>query len=121
MQSTLPATGQATSSKSTFSRVCSVTTNIRAKPEIIWGLLTNAANMPKWNSTIISVEGRIALGEKIAPRGDLASAAIVTATWTDGSVLTVVRPSGYGDRFARPRRRLLNWRGKARSVMAAGA
>ena len=52
MQATMSATGKATSSQSTFSRVCSVSTNIRAKPEVIWGLLTNAANMPKWNSTI---------------------------------------------------------------------
>lgn len=66
MQATLTVTGKATSSKSTFSRVCSVSTNIRAKPEVIWGLLTNAANMPKWNSTVISVEGNIKLGEKIA-------------------------------------------------------
>ena len=64
MQAT--ATGKASSSKSTFSRVCSVSTNIRAKPEVIWGLLTNAANIPKWNSTVISVEGNIKLGEKIA-------------------------------------------------------
>ena len=62
----MQATGKATSSKSTFSRECSVSTNIRAKPEVIWGLLTNAANMPKWNSTVISVEGNIKLGEKIA-------------------------------------------------------
>jgi hypothetical protein len=65
MQATQSATGKATSSQSTFSRVCSVSTNIRAKPEVIWGLLTNATNMPKWNSTIISIEGNIRLGEKI--------------------------------------------------------
>ena len=65
MQNTMTANGKATITKSTFNRVCSVTTNIRAKPEVIWGLLTNAAAMPKWNSTIISVEGNIALGETI--------------------------------------------------------
>ncbi|MBI1282003.1 MAG: SRPBCC domain-containing protein [Anaerolineaceae bacterium] len=57
--------GKAVSQKTTFSRTCSVTTNIRAKPEVIWGLLTNAADMPKWNSTIISVEGSIKPGETI--------------------------------------------------------
>src|SRR4051794_13016206 len=66
MQATMTATGKATSQKTTFSRVCSVTTNIRAKPEVIWRLLTDAANMSKWNSTIISVEGNIKLGEKIS-------------------------------------------------------
>ena len=66
MQATMSATAKATSSQSTFSRLCSVSTNIHAKPEVIWGLLTDAANMSKWNSTIISVEGNIKLGEKIA-------------------------------------------------------
>jgi len=66
MQATMTATGKATSQKTTFSRVCSVTTNIRAKPEVIWRLLTDAANMSNWNSTIISVEGTIKLGEKIS-------------------------------------------------------
>lgn len=60
------ASGKASSSKSMFSRECSVAINIRAKPEKIWGLLTDAANIPKWNSTVISLEGRIMLGEKIA-------------------------------------------------------
>src|SRR3954469_24889951 len=66
MQNSTTANGKATNTKSTFNRVCSVTTNIRAKPEVIWGLLTNAAAMPKWNSTIISIDGRIALGETIS-------------------------------------------------------
>ncbi len=66
MQATMTLNGKATSEKSTFSRVCSVTINIHAKPETIWRLLTDAANMPKWNSTIISVEGNIKLGETIS-------------------------------------------------------
>lgn len=57
--------GKATGTKSTFKRVCSVTTNIRATPEAIWSILTNAAAITKWNSTILSFEGRIALNEKI--------------------------------------------------------
>lgn len=58
--------GKASSLKSMFSRTCTVSINVRAKPEVIWGLLTNAADMSKWNTTIISVEGKIALGEKIS-------------------------------------------------------
>ncbi len=65
MAPTMTANGKATSTKTTFSRTCSVSANIRAKPEVIWALLINAANMSTWNSTVISVEGRIALGEKI--------------------------------------------------------
>jgi uncharacterized protein YndB with AHSA1/START domain len=36
---------------------------IRARPETIWSLLTDAAGYPNWNSTVEKVEGRIALGE----------------------------------------------------------
>src|SRR5262245_41671639 len=60
------ANGKATDSKSTFKRECTVSITIKEKPEKIWALLTNAANIPKWNSTVISLEGRIALNEKIA-------------------------------------------------------
>lgn len=51
--------------RKTFSRETSVSVDIQADPKIIWGLLTNAENYPKWNSTIISIDGKIALGEKI--------------------------------------------------------
>ena len=43
----------------------SATRTIKATPERVWGLLTDAAAYPDWNSTIISLEGDIALGEKI--------------------------------------------------------
>ena len=43
----------------------SVNTTIRATPEAIWGLLTDASNDPSWNETVTKVEGRIAKGEKI--------------------------------------------------------
>lgn len=57
--------GKATTIKKTFSRETSVNVDIQADPKTIWGLLTNAENYPKWNSTIISIDGKIALGEKI--------------------------------------------------------
>ncbi len=31
----------------------------------VWALLTNAGDYPRWNSTVTSIEGNIALGEKI--------------------------------------------------------
>lgn len=43
----------------------SATRTIDASPERVWGLLTDAAAYPDWNSTIISLEGVITLGEKI--------------------------------------------------------
>jgi uncharacterized protein YndB with AHSA1/START domain len=51
--------------RKTFSRETSVSVDIQADPKTIWGLLTNAENYPNWNSTVISIDGNIALGEKI--------------------------------------------------------
>lgn len=58
----------ATKSESTFRMQCSVRCDIRASPERIWGLLTDAARFPEWNSTVTSIEGKIALGERLALR-----------------------------------------------------
>jgi uncharacterized protein YndB with AHSA1/START domain len=51
--------------RKTFSRETSVSVDIQSDPKTIWSLLTNAENYPKWNSTVISIDGKIALGEKI--------------------------------------------------------
>ncbi len=40
-------------------------TSIRAQPETLWALLTDAAGYPQWNTTVDKVEGRIAPGEKV--------------------------------------------------------
>jgi len=58
-------TGKASTLKKTFSRETSITIDIKSDPSIIWALLTNAADFPRWNSTVISIEGNIAPGEKI--------------------------------------------------------
>lgn len=36
--------------------------HIDAPPEVVWGVLTNAAAYPTWNSTIVSLTGEIAAG-----------------------------------------------------------
>ena len=38
---------------------------IRAAPEKIWSILTDAGSYPSWNPAVAKVEGRIALGEKV--------------------------------------------------------
>src|ERR1700687_1588465 len=43
----------------------STTAVIRATPERIWALLTDAANYPVWNPTVTKVEGQIAYGGKV--------------------------------------------------------
>lgn len=41
-------------------------TSIHATPERIWSILTDASRYPDWNPTVDKVDGRIALGERIA-------------------------------------------------------
>jgi uncharacterized protein YndB with AHSA1/START domain len=45
-----------------------VKTSIRATPERIWSLLTDAAGYTRWNHTVEKVEGKIALGERVTVR-----------------------------------------------------
>ena len=59
------STGNAVKTKSTFRQGVSVSISIKAKSDRIWALLTNAADFPRWNSTIQTIDGRIALGETI--------------------------------------------------------
>jgi hypothetical protein len=40
-------------------------TGIRATPEAVWEILTDASGYERWNPEIIRVDGRIALGQKI--------------------------------------------------------
>jgi hypothetical protein len=53
---------------STFRMECRVAIHIAAPAERIWALLTDAADFPRWNSTVTSIEGTIALGEKLTLR-----------------------------------------------------
>jgi hypothetical protein len=46
-------------------KVYSATTTIKASPETIWGILTDADAYPEWDPGVDRIEGRIALGEKI--------------------------------------------------------
>jgi uncharacterized protein YndB with AHSA1/START domain len=66
-----PEDGKATTVKKTFSRETSVITTIKADPAIIWALLTNATDYPRWNKTVISIDGNIAPGETIRLKSTL--------------------------------------------------
>lgn len=57
--------GTATKTEATFRMDCSVRCNIAAPPDRIWTLLTNAADYPRWNSTVTSLKGQIATGQKL--------------------------------------------------------
>lgn len=59
---------QATQTSSTFRSTCSIRCAIAAPPAAIWALLTDAKGFPRWNKTVTSIEGHIALGGKLAVR-----------------------------------------------------
>jgi uncharacterized protein YndB with AHSA1/START domain len=58
--------GRAQKTRTTFRLECGVSIEIHAPPKKVWSLLTTAPEFPKWNSTVESIEGTIAAGEKIA-------------------------------------------------------
>ena len=57
---------KAVQEKAAFRMSCTVECRIDAPTERIWTLLTNAADFPRWNSTVSKLEGTIELGEKLA-------------------------------------------------------
>jgi hypothetical protein len=88
-------TPHAETTASTFSLSYSISHDIRAKPETIWALLTDARSFPSWNSTVTSIDGDIALGQRLAIEVPLAPGrtfkpkvtkltANVEMEWSDG-------------------------------------
>jgi uncharacterized protein YndB with AHSA1/START domain len=62
---TAAQSGKASTLKTTFSRTTTVSIDIRADLSILWALLTNADDFPRWNHTILSMEGSIVPNGKI--------------------------------------------------------
>jgi uncharacterized protein YndB with AHSA1/START domain len=44
----------------------SVAIPIAAPPQVLWGILTDAAAYPSWNSTVVKIDGEIASGKQIS-------------------------------------------------------
>ncbi|TYL54351.1 SRPBCC family protein [Agromyces mariniharenae] len=63
--STTASDGVASTTRTTFSRSTRIAQHIDADAATVWRLLTTAAEIPRWNSTVVSLDGRIALGSKI--------------------------------------------------------
>jgi hypothetical protein len=72
MIESITVNGCASKSKATFQMGYAVGINIKAQPNRIWTLLTNAKDFPRWNSTVKNIEGTISLGEKIQLRATIA-------------------------------------------------
>jgi uncharacterized protein YndB with AHSA1/START domain len=68
---TLTSKGKAVTTKKTFSRETTVSIDIQADRSIIWALLTNSDDFPRWNSTVITIVGTIAKDEKIVLKAKL--------------------------------------------------
>jgi uncharacterized protein YndB with AHSA1/START domain len=62
---------KAKTTRRVFSRETEVAIDIHADAGAIWSLLTNATKYPSWNSTVISIEGEIALGNRIKLKSTL--------------------------------------------------
>ncbi len=56
---------KATKTGSAFRMECAIQTTIRATPDRVWALLTDATGFPRWNSTVTSIEGEIADGRTL--------------------------------------------------------
>ena len=63
--------GKAFTSKTMFSRETTVSVNIDADPSIVWALLTHASDVPRWNSTVVSMKGEIKEGGAIELKSTL--------------------------------------------------
>ncbi|MEO7327865.1 MAG: SRPBCC domain-containing protein [Minicystis sp.] len=57
---------KATKTASTFRLEVAVRCQIAQEPAAIWAILTNLADLPRWNSTVTSIEGKIEKGHKLA-------------------------------------------------------
>lgn len=60
--------GQATTTRTTFRLAISVGIRIEAPATTIWTLLTDLQAQARWNSTLASIDGKVALGERVSFR-----------------------------------------------------
>jgi uncharacterized protein YndB with AHSA1/START domain len=92
---TLAADGRTRRTKTTFRLEYAVAIDVAAPPSRLWALLTDAADFPRWNTTVTSIEGRIAEGERIAVRVPISERVFKLSvrdvvpdqrmTWSDGT------------------------------------
>lgn len=64
--------------ESLFEMSVSVRADIRAEATTIWARLTDARGVPSWNSTVESIGGEIALGQKLTLRVPAAPGRVFT-------------------------------------------
>lgn len=69
--STTSQSNKASTVKKIFSRETTVSIDIKADPSVIWALLTNTSDYPRWNSTVTSIEGKIIMDGEIKLKSTL--------------------------------------------------
>ena len=57
--------GKATTTRAAFRLASAVTLSIDAPATTLWGLLTDLGAQSRWNSTSTSIEGTVALGQRV--------------------------------------------------------
>jgi len=63
-----PHDGAATTIRTTFRLAIAVAIRIDAPATTIWPLLTDLKAQSRWNSTLASIDGKVALGERVSFR-----------------------------------------------------
>jgi len=63
--SDLPVAVKSNTTRSAFRSSASATISIDAAPSTIWGLLTDLDAQSRWNSTLTSIAGQVALGKRV--------------------------------------------------------
>jgi hypothetical protein len=58
--------GKATTTRTAFRLAIAVTRSIEAPASTVWSLLTDVRAQLTWNSTLASIEGKVALGERVS-------------------------------------------------------
>ena len=62
----------ANTTKKTFSRTTEVSIDIDAPADAVWALLVDAKSFPSWNSTVLELDGEIALGQTLKLKSTMA-------------------------------------------------
>ena len=62
--STTASDGVASTTRTVFGQSTRIAQHIDADAATVWRLLTTATEYPRWNSTVVALDGQIALGSK---------------------------------------------------------
>ena len=98
METKPPMNGKAQKTQSTFKMEYAAGTSLKAPPARVWAIMTEAADFPRWNSTVKSIEGQIAAGQTIKLVATVAPERVFNLTideftpnqrmvWSDGNAL----------------------------------